>query len=262
MRAAEDVANAVVFEDRPMRVHLVTNAEAARLPLRKDTEIRGRIRVIEVEDFDWSPCGGTHASRAGQIGLIAIKSFEKAKKMTRVEFVCGSRALAEWRHANRAAVAVARLLSSDRDASPELVAKAMEQIKSLKKRVGELLELAMAAEAAQRLAEATEAGSFKIVTAAFENRDVEELRVLACKIVATDPAVVLLGTRDDSGARLVYARSGSLAHNVAELMAGSCALLGGRGGGRPDLAQGGGPRAELLDEALSTAARRLMSPAQ
>src|SRR4029434_8571218 len=85
MRSAEDCANAVVFEDRPMRVHLVNEEEAALLPLRKESAVRGNIRVIEIENFDWSPCGGTHAARTGQIGLIAIRSFERAKKMTRVE---------------------------------------------------------------------------------------------------------------------------------------------------------------------------------
>jgi alanyl-tRNA synthetase len=95
LRAAENIANAVVFEDRPMRVHIVNEDEAARLPLRKESAVQGDIRVIEVENFDWSPCGGTHAARTGQVGMIAIRSFERAKKMTRVEFVCGGRALAD-----------------------------------------------------------------------------------------------------------------------------------------------------------------------
>src|SRR5439155_25104144 len=141
IRAAEDIANAVVFEDRPMRVHLVNEEEAARLPLRKESAVRGDIRVIEVENFDWSPCGGTHASRAGQVGLIAIRSYERAKKMTRVEFVCGGRALADYRLANNTAFAVARLFSAERDSAPELVARAIQEHKSTKKRVRDLLEL-------------------------------------------------------------------------------------------------------------------------
>src|SRR5215216_1979445 len=93
MRAAEEVANAAVFDDRPMRVHIVNEEAAGALPLRKESAVRGQVRVIEVEDFDWSACGGTHATRTGQVGLIAIKGYERAKKMTRVEFVCGRRAL-------------------------------------------------------------------------------------------------------------------------------------------------------------------------
>jgi alanyl-tRNA synthetase len=151
MRNAEEIANTVVFDDRPMLVHLVNEDEAARLPLRKESAVQGTIRVIEIEDFDWSPCGGTHAVRTGQIGLIAVRSYERAKKMTRVEFVCGRRALQDYRRAHDTAVRVARLFSAERDSSPDLVAKALEENKELKRRSHGLLELAMTAEALKAL---------------------------------------------------------------------------------------------------------------
>jgi len=257
MRAAEEIANSIIFEDRPLRVHLVSEEEAARLPLRKETAIRGDIRVIEVEDFDWSPCGGTHAARAGQIGLIAVRSYERAKRMTRVEFVCGGRALNEYRLANNTAFSVARLFSAERDATPELVSRNLQEIKSLKKRLRDLLELAMSAEASNMLAEATARQGFKLIHAVFDNRDAEELRLLASKVTAQESAVALLGARDEGRARLVFARSESLPHNMGELLAEACQLLGGRGGGRPELAQGGGPDAGKLNEAIRIAAEKI-----
>ena len=257
MRAAEDIANGIIFDDRTMRVHLVNEEEASRLPLRKESALRGSIRVIEVEDFDWSPCGGTHAKRTGQIGLIAIRGYERARKMTRVEFVCGLRALADYRLANKAAVTVAHLFSAERDSTPDLVSRAIQENKSLKKRVRDLLELAMAAEASRLLAEATPQGEFKIVKAAFSGRDLEEVRLLASKIVQSEPAVALLGTKNAGAARLVFARSSSLTQNMGQLLSEACQLLGGRGGGKPELAQGGGPATEKLDEAISIAAERV-----
>ncbi len=259
MRAAEDVANTVVFEDRPMRVHVVNEEEAARLPLRKESAVRGSIRVIEVENFDWSPCGGTHAERTGQVGMIAVRSFERAKKMTRVEFVCGGRALADYRLANNTALAVARLFSAERDSSPELVARAIQENKSTKRRVRDLLELAMSAEASEMLEASPGSPGFKTVHAVFEGRDVEEVRVLAAKIVQREPSVALLATKDAGGARLVFARSASLAHNMGQLLAEACETLGGRGGGKPDLAQGGGPNLQRLEEAMRTAVQRVES---
>jgi alanyl-tRNA synthetase len=255
LRAAEDIANAVVFEDRPMRVHLVNEEEAARLPLRKESAVRGDIRVIEVENFDWSPCGGTHAARTGQIGMIAIRSHERAKKMTRVEFVCGGRALADYRLANNTAVAVARLFSAERDSTPELVAREIQEAKSTKKRIRDLLELAMVAEASEMLA-ASESGDFKIVHAVFEGRDIEEVRVLAAKIVQREPSIALLATKNAEAARLVFARSSSLAQNMGQLLAEACEMLGGRGGGKPDLAQGGGPNVQKVEEAIRDAAEK------
>jgi alanyl-tRNA synthetase len=259
MRAAEDVANSIIFDDRSMRVHLLDEEAASRLPLRKESAIRGNIRVIEIEDFDWSPCGGTHATRTGQIGLIAIKGYERAKKMTRVEFVCGLRALADYRLANKTSVTVAQLFSAERDSSPDLVARAIQENKSLKKRVRDLLELAMTAEASQMLAGATRQGECKIVKAAFDGRDIEEIRLLASKIVQSEPAVALLGTRDAGAARLVFARSSSLTQNMGELLSEACQMLGGRGGGKADMAQGGGPAVEKLNEAINIAAEKVMN---
>ncbi|HEV8486018.1 MAG TPA: DHHA1 domain-containing protein [Blastocatellia bacterium] len=261
MRAAEDIANAVVLEDRPMRIHLVNEEEAARLPLRKESAVQGTIRVIEVENFDWSPCGGTHAARTGQIGMIAIRSYERARKMTRVEFVCGRRALLDYREANNTAVAVARLFSADRDATPDLVAGAIKETKTLKKRIRELLELAMTAEASRLLKDAARVGEFKLVRAVFDDRELEEIRVLATKIVEQEAAVALLGTKDAAAARLVFARSGSLPQNMGQLLTEACQVLGGRGGGKPDLAQGGGPELHRLDEAIALAAAKVMSDA-
>jgi len=261
MRAAEDLANAIVFEDRPMRVHLVNEEEASRLPLRKESAVRGDIRVIEIENFDWSPCGGTHARRTGQIGLIAIRSCERAKKMTRVEFVCGVRALAEYRLANKTAVAVARLFSSERDSSPAMVAHAIQESKALHKRVRELLELAMSAEASDMLAVAAAGGDFKIVQAVFDGRDLDEVRMLASKIVQREPSVALLATRNAEAARLVFARSASLTQNMGQLLAEACEALGGRGGGKPDLAQGGGPNADKVEDAIRAALNKIVSRA-
>jgi alanyl-tRNA synthetase len=258
MRAAEDIANQIVFEDRPLKVHLVTEEEAARLPLRKESQVSGLIRVIEVEDFDWSPCGGTHAKRAGQTGLILIKSFERAKRMTRVEFVCGRRALADYRKANATAVGVARMFSAERDSAPELVARTIQENKSLKKRQRDLLELALKAEAADMLAAASSTREFKLIRAIFEDRDAEEVRLLASKIVSLEPAVALLGSRDDQSARVVFARSSQLDQNMGLLLAEACQLMGGRGGGKGEMAQGGGPETSKLDEALRLAAEKVM----
>lgn len=257
MRAAEKIANNVVFEDRPMRVHIVDEAEAERLPLRKESAVRGLIRVIEVEDFDWSPCGGTHANRTGQVGLIAIKSFERAKKLTRVEFVCGWRALADYLVANKTAFAVARLFSAERDTTPDLVSKAIAESKALKRRIRELLEITVAGEAARLVTEAKQIGSLRLVSAVFQGRDMDELRLLASNIVGLGQAAALLGSNDGGTARLVFARSADVAGDVSKLLAEACSLVGGRGGGNAQLAQGGGPNADKLDDAIRSAAARI-----
>jgi len=262
MGSAEEIANQIIFEDRPMRVHFMTEEQAGELPLRKESAVRGTIRVIEVEGFDWSPCGGTHAARTGQVGLIAVKSFERAKKMTRVEFVCGRRALLEYRSANSTATRVARLFSADRESAVQAVERMIQDNKALQRRIRELLQTALVGEAAELLSKAESAGGagsteYKVVRAIFDRRDVEELRLLAWKVIERAPAVALLGTRDGSNARLVFARSPNLPQDMGALLSEACQILGGRGGGKPDMAQGGGPNIDKLEEAISVAISRV-----
>ena len=174
-------------------------------------------------------------------------------------FICGARALADYRRANSTAVAVARLFSAERDSAPELVAKALQESKALKRRQRELIEMATIAEAARMLAAADSSLPFKLVQAVFDERDIEEVRLLASKIVNTEPAIALLGTRDMTAARIIFARSASLEPDMGKLLAEACQALGGRGGGKPDLAQGGGPQTGMLEETIRRAAEKITS---
>src|SRR5207247_1305286 len=89
IQMAVEHANEIIWSDRPIRIHNVTPEEAAQMPLRKDSAREGILRVIEIENFDMSPCGGTHAQRTGEVGIIAVRSWERAKGMTRIVFVAG-----------------------------------------------------------------------------------------------------------------------------------------------------------------------------
>src|SRR5260370_30822060 len=119
------------------------------------------------ENFDRVPYDGMLVGLMLNIRLIGFRLYESARKLTRVEFVCGGRTLAEYRLAKDTAFAVARLFSSDRENAPELVAAAIQEHKGLKKRIRDLLELAMSAEAAEILGLAPALQNFKLVQSAF-----------------------------------------------------------------------------------------------
>ena len=254
--AAEALANDVVFRDLPVRIHIVDAAEAARLPLRKESAREGALRVVEVESFDWSPCGGTHAHRTGEIGLIAVRGVERAKKMLRVEFVCGARALADYRRANRTALETARVFSTGRDDGPDHVRRLFDEAKQLRRRVKELSEIASEVEGRRLFAEGEPRAGYRLVARRLDGRSADELRMVAHKILAEGPALALLASDDGGTARLVFARSDDPALATVDcgaLMRSACEALGGRGGGRPDMAQGGGPDASAIDRALESA---------
>jgi alanyl-tRNA synthetase len=98
-----------------------------------------------------------------------------------------------------------------------------------------------------------------IIARAFEGRDAESLRRLASALAAQAGAVALLGSVEGGAARLVFARAAEAPGDMNALMREACQMLGGRGGGRPDLAQGGGQHTERLNEALDAAAARARS---
>jgi len=254
---AEELANAVVFDDRVVRLYTVTPAEAAQLPLRKESFSAACIRVVEIADFDWSPCGGTHAQRTGEVGLIAIRGWERAKRMTRVQFVCGSRALRDYRMANQTATRVAGHLSVGRDEASEAVVRLLEEQKKLARRARALVELATQAEA-QALLDATPVTHGpRMIVRIFADRDFDDVKLLAHRLVAYRSVLVLFAARNREMVRLVFARSADLPVDVNRLLHVACEKLGGRGGGKPDFAQGGGTRVAELERVITDAAASL-----
>jgi alanyl-tRNA synthetase len=129
LEEAEETANRVVFEDRPVRISFQTTEEASQLDLRKPTAREGEVRLVEVEGFDWSACGGTHVSRAGAVGLILVRKVERPKGLTRVEFACGSRAHRLARRDFKVLSEAARLFSATLDTVPELIAKESQNLR-------------------------------------------------------------------------------------------------------------------------------------
>jgi alanyl-tRNA synthetase len=261
-------ANEIIWDDRGVRVHNVTSDEAARLPLRKDSAREGELRVVEIDGFDFSPCGGTHARRTGEVGVLVARHWERAKGLVRVTFAAGTRALEDYRRANTTARSTAALFSVGRDEAANAAARLQEEHKNLQRRLRASEELAARAEARELLEESggaegvagvdgAGARGLRIVARVFEGREAEDLRRLASAIAAHAGAVALLGARDDSGARLVFARHLEAPGDMNSLLREACRALEGRGGGRPDLAQGGGPRTDHLPEVIREAASAL-----
>lgn len=251
IRRAEDLANRIVFDDRLVRSHEVSPEEASRLPLRKESFIADCVRVIEIEDFDWSPCGGTHVVRTGEIGLIAVRGWERAKRMIRVHFCCGLRALAEFRSAVGAADNASLMLSVGRDELIPSIARLQDENKQLSRRVRELalIEAKMISESL--LAAAVERSGIRVITTGFDVRPFEEVKMIAHRLVEAGQVVALLGTREGESARLVFARSENVSVDLNKIMKAACDRIGGRGGGKPDFVMGGGPAPPDLNDFLA-----------
>jgi alanyl-tRNA synthetase len=242
--AAEDEANRVVWEDRPVEVRYATDAEAAALPLRKEPTRTGRLRLIDVADFDLSACGGTHVRRTGAIGVIAIAAWERFKGGVRIEFVCGGRALERFRGLRDAVGASSRLLSVAAADLPQTIERMQADAKE-QKRAMTALQNELARFRAEELAagatvvQLRDGGTARLVARALD-ADGNTLKALATALTSRSGLVVVL-VSVATPAQAVVARSADLtAVHAQQVLAHLLSRFGGRGGGRAELAQAGG----------------------
>ena len=257
---AELLANEVIAEDRPVSIRFVPLEEARQLGLRKlPPKQTGDLRLINIDDFDLTACGGTHVRATGQIGSVLLRKVEKVKQGVRVEFVCGLRAVSTARRDYTTLTEAAALYSSHIYDVPEQVRKSLAEAKAAGKAQHKILEELAELSANQMLAQGT--GTPQVITQFFPERDATYIKLLAQKLTAGKTAVVALLAAGAGQPTLVFAQSPGQKSNMGQLMKDAMAQFGGRGGGSADMAQGGLPAStadgSMLQSLLQEMARKL-----
>lgn len=243
----ENLANDVIFADCPVTARTVGRGDLDGVRVRKIPEhlLTDGLRVIDIDGFDVTACGGTHVARTGEIGIIKVLRTEKRGDKTRVEFRCGGRALRDYRDKNALANQLTAALTCKQDEVPAAVARLQEDFKAVQRSLKAAVQQLIDYEAEQILRDTPETGDLRVVKLAFEDRDAGELRTLAGKLTRSAPLVVLIGTAGEK-AHLIFARSEGLPQDMNALFKAVIPLLdGARGGGQAAMAQGGGVPARL-----------------
>jgi alanyl-tRNA synthetase len=255
---AEKRANEIVFENRPVRIRYISRTDAEKMGLRKPpAEGREELRIVEVEDFDVSACGGTHVSATGQIGSILLRKSEKVRQGTRVEFVCGDRAVRLARRDYSALSEAAALFSTKLWDVPEQVRKNAEESKLLRKQKEDALDELGGFMALAALRDARVANGRKIVARAFSDHDIQFAKLFAQKVTrAITPAIALAASTVDPPG-LVFAQTPGGSADMGALLKQILASVGGRGGGSRDFAQGGVSAGSNVEQLLEQAARTI-----
>jgi alanyl-tRNA synthetase len=250
-----DESNRVVWEDRPVTIRFASPEEAARLPLRKEPVREGPLRLIDVADFDLSACGGTHVARTGEIGLIAVTGVEKFRGGSRLSFVCGGRALRALRLYRDAVAGSVRSLSVLPQELPAAIEKMQAESKQSRKLIGRLQSELAVHEAARLLAASPEVDGVRRAVHLLDGWDASGLKAVASAMTAQGAVVaVLIGTTVPIA--VVVARSAGVALDANAVLQQLLARFGGRGGGKPELAQGAGPSGD--PQAFVAEARKLI----
>jgi alanyl-tRNA synthetase len=241
--AAEREACRVVWDDVPVSIRFVSEEEAARLPLRKEPARGGQLRLIEVAGFDLSACGGTHVSRTGEVGIVAVRGSERFRGGTRIEFVCGARALAAFQTLREAVSGAIRHVSVHPAELPDAIARLQADLKDQRKMLRDQATKLADYQAVDMAAAAEAIAGLRAVIAAPEGYDAAGIKALASAVVKTASMVAVIFT----------ATAPMQVVDCAALLRGLFDRSGGKGGGKPDLAQGGGLAAPVAD--LIAAAR-------
>ena len=253
---AEADANQIVWDDRLVAIKFVSAAEAASLLLRKEPVKSGPLRLIEIAGVDLSACGGTHVARTGTIGLIAVMATERVKGATRVSFLCGRRALEGFRSQRHLLAASAQLFSGATADLPAQIAKLQADGKVRQKAFRTLEDRLSGFEAEALAATAVAIGRWTAVVSTVAVSDAGGLKRLAAAVTARPGRVAVL-VSSGSPKLAVVARSADVSLDARAPLRLLVQQFGGRGGGQPGLAQGGG--LEGADAEVVGAARRALA---
>jgi alanyl-tRNA synthetase len=250
--AAEIRANEVVAGSRPVTVTFEDAQSAAGL--RKASDRSGTLRIVSIDAIDRSACGGTHVRSTAEIGPILIRSTEKVRKTTRVEFVSGTRALVRARRDYESLASISAALSSSIDDVAPLVAAQADRVKDAEN-VRKRLEKELATFRARELYDAATPDADGVRTIVIRNAaamdDVKTLAQAAfalARVVVVgaieSPAAVFIASSEDSGV------------DSGKLLKERLAAVGGRGGGSPRMAQGSVPDASALKSVVDALVSR------
>lgn len=239
-------ANEIVFQDIEIKSYFVPDDKIDTIPLRKAPQKKGSIRVVEISEFGYSACGGTHVRRTGEVGLVKILRSEKIRNNIRFEFVCGKRALENYIWKNKVLHELSNRFTVHEKEVSSSVEKLFSDLKSQKKRNRRLQEKISQYEAQEIVQKAEE----RVIKQIFTGRSPEEVRALALNIIRKGDYIVLFGLRGEERGHLVLACSDNYKIDMRECLPLVSPLIEGRGGGSPSLVEIAGKAGENLEAAL------------
>jgi len=249
VRAVEDEVNARIQRDVPIRCWFPRDDELRALPLRKPPTVKEHVRVVAIGEDEMVACGGTHPASAGQIALVKIIDARPSKGKLRLSFVCGMRAVRDYREKYDACTQAAALLSSRPEQLPDSVRRLTETVDRLEHELAAMRQ----ADALRRLRALKESAEplngARLISAALGPLDMDALRRLASELADDEDAVVLLAAEKEDGLNLIFARGRGVDADMGRLLRRAAEKCGGKGGGRPDFAQGSCRDAAILETA-------------
>jgi alanyl-tRNA synthetase len=237
----ENLANQLILENRPIITKWISSEEISKYPLRKELSVTENIRLVIIPEFDYNGCGGTHPSSTGQVGSIKILDWEKQRKNTRIQFVCGKRALKQLHKKQNILLELTKLLNAPENGLVDSLTRLIDTAKTHEKSVEELRGTLIDYEARELLVDKATINGRYLVAKVLHNRTMKELQRLAKTMTNFETtAMVILIAENSQQLQLVIAKGRDIEGSMKDVLNNVLPLINGKGGGSPDLAQGGG----------------------
>ncbi|EJR0423852.1 alanine--tRNA ligase [Klebsiella pneumoniae] len=258
IRAVEDLVNAQIRRNLAIETNImdIDAARASGAMALFGEKYDDRVRVLRMGDFSTELCGGTHAARTGDIGLFRITSESgTAAGVRRIEAVTGEGAMAILHAQSDQLNDIAQLLKGDSHNLGEKVRAALERTRQLEKELQQLKEQAAAQESANLSSKAEEINGIKLLVSELTGVEPKMLRTMVDDLKnQLGSTIVVLATVADGKVSLIAGVSKDVTDRVkaGELVGMVAQQVGGKGGGRPDMAQAGGTDASALPAALAS----------
>ncbi len=252
----ENLANQIIWEDRPVNASVVDAKTAAQLPIRKSPVVTGDIRLIEIMDFDLDPCGGTHVNTTGQVGLVKIIGRERIRKNLRFTFVAGERALRLYQVYHDTVSEWMNLLTTDLPGAREALLKLIQEQKRSRKALDKLSQRIAEQQLEEICALAREQ---TVVATVFEEIELEGLRLLARRAMSLQPGTYLFGGQGGRSHVVMATTSPDL--DLTPFFRETMEMLAGKGGGDSNFLQGSTPKTEQLHSCLEAICARILQGA-
>lgn len=259
LERAEQFVNGIIFQNRPIKLYFISDAEIPTTPFRRPPKVSGQIRVVEVEGFDWSACGGTHCLATGMVGLIKIIKTEIKNKKLRLHFIAGGQALSYFQTCHQTIDTLSRHFSTNLEEVTALVLQQSEQLRAAQRQLKRLQEEMLPVEAQHLAAQAKPIPQGRVVTALFQDRPLDQLRALA-KLLQPEPdLVVVLAGYDGRKLSVAVSCGEATGLSARKLLTQQLTPIGGKGGGDDRLAQGGGEATQAEVERMMAQVLPLIS---
>jgi alanyl-tRNA synthetase len=253
----EDLANSIINQNLSIKTHWISSAEVKKFNIRKPSPVVGKIRIIEIENFDFSACGGIHLSRTGEVGLIKLIGQEKLRGNPRLLAKIGKRALYDYESKINLVKMLQNTLTCGENDIPGRVTDLLEQNRENQKKLSKLQNQLILSEVAEALSSASVLGEYKFVQKIFNKVDNNVVRSFANEASNRKGVVTAVFNINNNSLFWLVNQSIGDKINLQKIVEPIIYLIDGKGGGNLHLMQGGGKNIEGISEFIKQLKEKL-----